>query len=148
MEAADDHRQLRRTELAGDVDGTGELVGLDPDEADETAACLLDPLDDAGHVDDGVAFVIGLDVDVDIRPQGPGMGANLENAVNAGEAVGGDGRAHPLDDIAPLVIVRGLDEDDFEGALGHVLSPGGATSEAGQNIPARQRPPRISENSK
>ena len=48
----------------GEVDGARELVRLHPDQADEPAIGRLDAADDALDRDDGVALVIGVDLDV------------------------------------------------------------------------------------
>ena len=61
MEAADAHRKAGRQEGPGEVDGAGELVRLDADEADQRPAAVL-----ANHADDlfgshpAICLVIGM----------------------------------------------------------------------------------------
>ncbi len=69
MEAADDDGNVRRAEAAREIERARELVRLHADQADETRARRLDATDGARHVDDGVAFVIGLDLDFHIGPE-------------------------------------------------------------------------------
>ena len=52
MEAADHDRDALRAESAREIEGAGKLVGLDPDEPDESAARRLDAPSRRAHVDD------------------------------------------------------------------------------------------------
>src|SRR5258706_715762 len=119
MESADHHRQLGGAELPGDIDGAGKLIGLDADKADEAAARGLDAADGALDVDDRVALVIGLDVDIDIRSQRLLLGADRQDAAYTRQAVGGNGRAMPLDHISLVIVMGGLDQDDLKDPLAH-----------------------------
>ena len=119
MEAADRDRNVGGAELAGKIERARELVRLHPDQADKTAARLADFTDRALDVDDGVALVIGLDLDIRVRAERFARGAFGDQAVHAGEAIGGDGRAPPLDDVAVRIIVRRFDQDRLEPAACH-----------------------------
>ncbi len=114
MEAAQHDRDAGGAEAPRQVERPGELVGLHADEADEALAGGADALDSALHVDDGVALVIGFDVDIDVRSEDAVLAAFGDQAIDAGKAVRRDGRAHPLDDIAVVVIVRRLDQNGLE----------------------------------
>ena len=63
MEAADHHGKPGGAELAGEIERAGKLVGLHADQADEAGFGTADLANGALDVDDGVALVIGLDVD-------------------------------------------------------------------------------------
>jgi hypothetical protein len=119
MEPADDHGKPGRAELAGDIDRARELVGLHAHQAHKAAAGRVDPRNGARNVDDRVAFVIGFDVDLDIRAQRLLFAADRQDAAHAGQAVGGNGRAVPLDHVTLVVVVRRLDQDDLEDPLAH-----------------------------
>ena len=69
-------------------------------------------------IDDRVALVASLDLDIDVGTEHALIRAFLEQAIDAGEAVRGDRRAQPLDDIAVVVVMRRLDQNDAERALG------------------------------
>src|SRR5262249_33491288 len=96
---------------------------LNPDQTDETAATRVNIADRALDVDDRVALVIGLDRDIDVWPEHFGGGTFGHEAVSAREAVGGDGGAQPLDDVAVLIVVRRLDQDRREYTFCHVPHP-------------------------
>jgi hypothetical protein len=123
MEPPDHHRQIGGAELPREVEGTGILIRLHPHQGHESGACGANPGDRAFDVDDRIALVIGVDLDLDLGAQDPRLGAFGQEAVDARQAVGGNGRAAPLNDIALLVVMRGLDQDNLEPGLGHVASP-------------------------
>ena len=117
VEAADRHRHAAVAELPGDVERAGELVRLHADQRDH-APVRLDAVGDPLDVEDRVALVIGLDNDLGILAENMRLGAFDQEAVDAGEAVRGNRRAAPLDDIAVVVVMRRLDQDDRKLALG------------------------------
>ena len=119
MEAADGDRHAASAKLAADVERTGKLIRLNADERDKAAAGGLDPVGNPGNVDDRVAFVIDVDLDIHVGTEDAFVGALREQAVDAGEAVRGDCRAPPLDDIAVVVVMRRLDQNDQKLAAGH-----------------------------
>src|SRR5215468_10669649 len=75
--------------------------------------------DPAAHVDDGIALVACLDVDLNIGPEHLGVRAFPQQAVHARKAVGGNARPPPLDDIAVVVVMRRFDQDDLELTASH-----------------------------
>ncbi len=113
MEAADRDRDIGLAELAGDIERARILIGLNADQRDEAAAGLADVAHRLLHVDDGVALVIGFDLDIDIGAERERFGAFAQQAIDAGQAVGRNGRAPPLDHIAVGVVMRRLDQDDL-----------------------------------
>ena len=115
MEAAHRHRQAGLEELAGEIDGARELVGLHADQADQRlAAAALDVGDDAVGADPRIGLVERLDDDVDVRPQTPRRAAILTQAIERGQGVGRDMGAQPGDRIAVVVVVRRLDQHELE----------------------------------
>ena len=118
MEAADRDRHARFAKLAPDIERARKLIRLHPDQRDHSLIGE-DALRNAGDVDDGVALVVNLDLDLDVRAENMALRAFVKQAVDAGQAVRGDGRAPPLDDVAVIVIVRRLDQNDREFALRH-----------------------------
>ena len=114
MEPADDDRQSGGAELTREVEGARVLIRLHANEADETRAGGADFSDRALDVDDGVAFVVGIDLDRDVRTEHARIGAFRQQAVNARKAVRRDRGTPPLDDVAVCVVVRRLDQNDLE----------------------------------
>ncbi len=118
MEAAGGDRHAPLTELAADVERAWKLIRLDPDQRHE-AAVGQNAVRYRGDVDDGVALVVDLEFDVDVGAENPLVRAFRQQSVDAGQAVRGDGGAAPLDDIAVVVVMGRLDQNDREPALGH-----------------------------
>ena len=116
MEAADDDRQVGGTEPSGKVHGAGKLIGLYPDQPDKSPAGLPDPADDTVDIDDGVGFVVSFQSDLDFGAERVCSRTIGECAIDDSEAVRGDSRAKPLNDIAVIVVMRRLDQDDQESA--------------------------------
>src|SRR6202044_3052229 len=90
------------------------------DQTHHAAAGGADALGRCGHVDDGVALVAGIDLDVDVGTEHAVIGALPHQPIDAGERVRRQGRAQPLDDIAVLVVMRRLDQLDPKRALGQI----------------------------
>ncbi len=120
MEPADHDRYSGGAELAREIERARILVRLHADQPDETAAGRSDLRDCALDVDDGVALVKRVDLDIDIGPEHALGGAPREQAVNAREAVGGNGGTPPLDDVAVGIVMRRLDQNDLEDAVPHL----------------------------
>ena len=93
----------------GQVHRARELVRLHADEADEPGIGALDPPDDAPHRDDGVALVIGADLDRDVGAERAPLGQIRRDPVKTGERIRRDPRFPPLDHIAVVVVMRRLD---------------------------------------
>jgi hypothetical protein len=109
VEAAHDDRYAERPELPAEIKRAWKLVGLDADQSDHAAAGCADALGHARNVDHGIALIAGLDLDIDIGPKHAILGALFDQSVDARQAVRGQRRAQPLDDVTILVIVRWLD---------------------------------------
>jgi hypothetical protein len=119
MEAADDHGETRGAELAREIERARILVRLDADQADKAPAGRANVAHRLLHVDDGVALVAGIDLDIDVGAQHARLRGLCDQRVDAGEAVRRHGRTPPLDHIAVRVVVPGLDQDDLELAVCH-----------------------------
>src|SRR5271168_410664 len=119
MEAADHDRDVELAKGARQVEGAGKLVRLDPDQPDKSLTVSLYSSRHRLDVDDLVALVIGLELDVDVGTESFLLGASGQKPVDAGEAVRGNGGEPPLDHVAVIIIVRRLDEDDPERPLSH-----------------------------
>jgi hypothetical protein len=79
--------------------------------------------------DAGVVLVHGLDVDVDVVAEDAPLAAVEGEAMHDGERVRWNGGAEPLDDVAVVVVVRGLNQDERE-PLGWAIG-GGISNAAG-----------------
>ena len=121
---------------AGEIERPRKLVRLHADQANHAGAGGMDAFGDAGDVNDGIAFVAGLDFDIDVGPERAVLRALHDQSVDARQAVRGDQRTQPLDDIAVPVVMRRLDQGDVKGALGwRLLRRGLARQIAVQRIP-------------
>ena len=109
MEPADDDWQVGGAELAGEVERARKLVRLHADQADKAGTGLADVADDAFDVNDRVALVVSFQRDLDLRAECLRFRAIGESAIDAGEAVGGDARPEPLNDVAFPVVMGRLD---------------------------------------
>ena len=115
MEAAHRHRQAGLEEVAGEVDGVRELVGLHADQADQRlAAGAADVGHDAVGPHPGIGLVERLDQDVDVGAQHLALPAVLAQPVERGQGVGRDVGPQPRDRIAVVVVVRRLDQNQVE----------------------------------
>ena len=99
----------------------GILVRLNADERDESEIAVAPKAgEERRHVDARVGLVDHLDVDGDVRPEHPPLGAIGRDAVDGGERIRRDHRPPPADDVAVVVVVRRLDQDELEAPLrGH-----------------------------
>ena len=70
--------------------------------------------DDLRRKNAAVGLVVGLDGEVDARAEDLALARVLRQAVHAGERVGRQRRAEPLNRIAPIVVVGRLDQDEGE----------------------------------
>ena len=61
-----------------------------------------------------VRLVDGRDLDVDVVAEHAALFAFERQSVQHGQRVRGNGRAQPLDDVAVVVVVRRLDENQRE----------------------------------
>jgi hypothetical protein len=85
---------------------------LHTDQHDHAGAGVFDQRRQALGTDAGVDLVEGMDVEVDIVAEDAALGAILGEAVQRGQRVRRHRRAHPLDDIAVLVVMRRLDQQE------------------------------------
>ncbi len=115
MEAADENLQPPGAEFPGQVGRPRKLVGLHAGQGDNGpgAGQAVRP-DDAPHGDLLDRVVEQLHLDVDVPEQAPPG----DVAGEAGQAGQGVARQHPPEmpnDVALVVVLRRLDEDDAEG---------------------------------
>ncbi len=118
MKTAHHDGQPAFAEFTAEIERARILVRLHADQPDHAAAGGADALRHALDIDDGVALVAGLDLDIDVGTEHALVGALLDQPIDAGEAVRRQRRAQPLDDIAIRVVMRRLDQNDAERALG------------------------------
>ena len=71
---------LGGAELAREIECAGILIGLHADQSDEAGAGPADLTDRTLHVDDGVALVAGIDLDIDVRSKHALLGASASSA--------------------------------------------------------------------
>ena len=90
--------------------GGGEHVGH------VTSGCLSPTLDKViamGYVPAELSAE-GTEFEIDLGPQHAAIGAILRDAVKRRQRVRRDRRAQPLNDVAVVVVMRGLDQDETE----------------------------------
>ena len=119
MEAAHYHRHAERAKFPGEIERARKLVRLHPDQPHHAGPGFADAPGDAPDIDEVVAFIEGFDLDIGVGTERLGVGAMLDQRIDAGEAVGGNVRAPPLDDIAVGVVMRRLDQRHSESAQPH-----------------------------
>src|SRR4029077_4024357 len=119
VESADHHGHAFRSELARKIKGARKLIRLNPDEPDKSTPRRFDLSRDLFNVDDRVALVAGVDLDVDVGAESPLLGALRQQSIDAREAIRGNSGEAPLDHVAVVVIVRRLDKKDLERPLSH-----------------------------
>ena len=88
MEAAHHHGEAFGAEPAGEIERARKLVRLHADKPDHAATGGVDALRHRLDIDDGIALVAGLDLDRDIGAERVLARALLDQAMNAGEAIG------------------------------------------------------------
>lgn len=92
VKPADRNRESSLAGRRGEVHRPRELVRLHPEETDEPGIGGFDAPDDLADRDDGVALVIGADVDRNVRPERAAPGDVGRDAVEAGERIRRDPR--------------------------------------------------------
>ena len=118
MESADHHRHAGRPERAGDVERAGILVRLHADDRDQAEPAVAPKLgEQLVDFDAGMDLVDHRDVDGGVGSEHGPLRRIAPQAVEHGERVRGDERAHPLDDVAVVVVMRRLDQDELEAPL-------------------------------
>jgi len=123
MKSANHDRHPRRPQRTRNVQGARKLVGLDPDEGNHAEAAMAAELCEkrAGLY----AFANLIDhahVDLDVRSKSFAQTRVPREAVDDGEAVGGNERASPTDHIAVVVIVRRLAILNLAAKTGQVVT--------------------------
>ena len=122
MKPADGDLGASLAKTPGEIEGARKLVRLHADKADQAGTGLRDGAGDAFRPDARVGLVGSENLDVDVWTQRPPLGAFQRYSVQGGEAVGGDGRTQPLDDIAVVVVVRRFDQMELKRFSGHGTS--------------------------
>ncbi len=117
MEAAHDHLDAGIEEGPADIDRAGELVRLHADETDHGAVRGFQPLEQLLEADDRIGLVDHIDLDVDVVADDLPRAAVVDQAIDRCEGIRGYGGAEPLDDVAVIVVVRRLYQND-EKSLG------------------------------
>ena len=119
MEAAETDLIAGRSKLTRDIHSARKLVRLNPDDADQRpAAPALEISDDPAREHAAIGLVVGVDLDPYARAQDLAFAGVLGQAVHAGERVGWQRRAEPLNWIAVVVVMRRLDENEREQRIG------------------------------
>ena len=122
VEAADADLQAGLQERAGKIDRARKLVGLHPHQPDQRLAALAaDQLDDLVGADPPVGLVIGMQADFDVRPKRLALAHVFGKRIEAGQRIGRDRRADPLDRVALVVVMRRLDHHEMEQFRSHAI---------------------------
>ena len=114
MEPADADRDAARPQRPGEIERTGKLVGLNADQHDHAGAGILDHAGQAIGADAGIGLVKGVDVDRDVIAEHAAGGAILRQPVERRQRVRWYGGSKPLDDVAVVIVMRRLDQQQRE----------------------------------
>ena len=113
MESAHAYLEAGVAKLPRDIERARELIRLYADQADQNPPALaLQRANDAARHDAAIGLVVGVDFNLYSRSKNLPAARILSQAVHAGERVGRQRRAEPLDRIAVVVVVRRLDENE------------------------------------
>src|SRR6185437_600908 len=85
------------------------------------AALATDQLDDFVGADAPVGLIVGMQADVDVRPERLAFAHVLGERVEAGQRIGRDRRTDPLDRVAVVVVMRRLDHHEMEQFRSHAI---------------------------
>ena len=115
VKAADADRKPAGDKGPCQIDGARELVRLHADQPDQRAAALfLDHAHDPAGADAPVGLVIGVEAEVDAGAEDLTAPRVFGERKQAGQRVGGNGRTHPLNGVAVVVVMRRLDHDEMK----------------------------------
>ena len=115
MKAADANRNACGAERPRNVNGARKLIGLNADQADECAtAAGADLPNDLLGTNSRIRFIPRGNLDLDVIAQRATFRTVERQSVDRRKRVGRDRGARPLDDIALVIIVRRLDEEQTE----------------------------------
>jgi hypothetical protein len=127
VETADADLDALRAQRPRQIERARPLVRLHADHHDHAGVGGLDQSGDVVDADAAVGLVDGMNVDVGIGTEHLLVNEFLGDAVDRRKRIRRDRRAVPLDDIAVVVVMRRLDQDETEPAslspTGHVHPP-------------------------
>ena len=92
--------------------------------------------DQLGDVDAGVGLVDQVDIDLDVLAEHMPLGAIEGEAVDRGERIRRDQGPPPANDVAVIVVMRRLDQDELKAALHNFSAPIFAARCHAKGIPA------------
>ncbi len=123
VEPADRHRDAALAQRAGDIERARELVRLHADQDDHAAVALRDQLGQTPGTDARIGLVEGVDDDLDVLAEDAALGAIAREPRQRRQRVRRNGGAIPLDDIAIVIVMGRLDQDEHvpPGASAHDL---------------------------
>ena len=116
VEAADGDLDAARAQRTGDVERARELVRLHADQHDHPAAGRLDHPRQRFRPHALIGLIVGVNLHLHVVAEDLALVAVARQAVKRGEGVRGNGGAVPLDDVAVVVVVRRLDQQQAEAA--------------------------------
>ena len=99
VKATHDDGYAQRPEFPAEIERARKLIGLHADQADHAAASFANAPGDGAHIHEIVALIAGFDLDLDIGTEHVRLRAMLHQRIDAGETVGRNVRAPPLNDI-------------------------------------------------
>ena len=114
VETADANRNVLVEEGPRQIDGARKLIGLNAHECDQRLVSGPDRFEDFGRRDTLIGFVEGGDDDVCGSAEHLALAAILGDAVEAGKRVRGNRRQQPLNRVAIVVVMGGLNHDKVE----------------------------------
>ena len=124
VKSAKRHRNARRAEGTRDIEGARILVRLHPHQRQQPEIVVAaEAADQLRDVDAGIGLVDQVDVDLDVVAEHVPPGAIEGEAIDRGEGIGGDQRPPPADDVAVIVVMGRLDQDELKAAIHDVPAP-------------------------
>ena len=114
VKAADADLNAARAQGPRDIERAGKLVGLHADQHHHAHVGGFDQARDFLGADLRVGLVERMDVEFDIGAEHAAVRAIGRQAIDRGQRIRRDRRAIPLNDIALVVVMRRLDQNQTE----------------------------------
>ena len=137
VKSAERHRNAGRTEVPREIEGARILVRLHPHQRQQAEIVVApEAADQLGDVDAGIGLVDQVDIDLDVLAEHMPLGAIEGETVDRGERIRWDQGPPPANDVAVIVVMGRLDQDELKAALHNFSAPIFAARCHAKGIPA------------